>query len=154
MLNRAPLSKPTSQRVHDDGYMDTSASDAAEIRAHVESLFEAFLAGDREALRSGRIPTWRGFQIRSTRLIEGVDEYMEELEKAMVGLRVSRYEFLDFEVDIRGDIALVYYIARDWIDGDTQTVLVRALDAYERGRDGWIQIGSNICVLADQPQPD
>ena len=96
----------------------TTASDRAEaeIRSHVEGLFDAFLANDRDALRDGRVADWRGFQIPSTTLIRGVDRYMVDLETALQNLKVTRYEFLEFEVDVHDDIALVYYIARDWLD--------------------------------------
>ncbi len=126
-------------------------ADAAEIRLHVEALFDAFLAKDRKTLRDGRIEDWRGFQIPSTALIRGVDRYMVDLESALENLAVTRYEFLDFEVDVHDDVALVYYVARDWLDTEDgeKTILVRALDVYELQPDGWIQIGSNICVLPD-----
>jgi hypothetical protein len=123
----------------------------AEIRAHVESLFDAFLAKDRDAMRRGRVSDWRGFQIPSTRLIRGVDDYMVDLESALQGLEVTRYEFLDFEVDVHSDLALVYYVARDWLntpEGE-RTILVRALDVYSLKDGGWIQIGSNICLVPD-----
>ncbi len=124
---------------------------AIEIREHVEILFEAFLAKDREALRRGRVEDWKGFQIPSTTLIRGVDDYMVDLETALQNVAVTRYEFLDFDVDLHGDVALVYYVARDWLatpEGEA-TILVRALDVYERKHDGWIQIGSNICLVPD-----
>ena len=134
--------------------MSTATSnDAVEIRNHVEALFEAFLANDRDALRDGRVEDWRGFQIPSTTLIRGVEDYMVDLETALENVAVTRDEFLDFEVDVHGDVALVYYVARDWLstpEGES-TILVRALDVYERANDGWIQIGSNICVLPDPP---
>jgi ketosteroid isomerase-like protein len=130
----------------------TAADEAAtEIRRHVETLFEAFLSKDREALRNGRVENWRGFQIPSTTLIRGIDDYMVDLETALQNVAVTRYEFLDFEVDVRGDVALVYYVARDWLntpEGET-TILVRALDVYGLQGDGWIQIGSNICLVPD-----
>jgi len=124
---------------------------AIEIRAHVEALFEAFLAKDRQALRTGRVEDWRGFQIPSTTLIRGVDDYMADLETALQNVAVTRYEFLDFEVDVHADVALVYYVARDWLDSSEgeATILVRALDVYEQQDDGWIQIGSNICLVPD-----
>ena len=124
---------------------------AAEIRRHVEDLFDAFLAKDRAALRSGRIEDWMGFQIPSTSLIRGVDSYMVDLETALENLEVTRYEFLEFEVDVHTDVALVYYVARDWLntpEGE-KTILVRALDVYGLESDGWIQIGSNICLVPD-----
>ena len=124
---------------------------AAEIRRHVEDLFDAFLAKDRAALRSGRIEDWMGFQIPSTSLIRGVDSYLVDLETALENLEVTRYEFLEFEVDVHTDVALVYYVARDWLntpEGE-KTILVRALDVYGLESDGWIQIGSNICLVPD-----
>jgi len=129
---------------------------AAEIRRHVESLFDAFLSKDRATLRRGRAEDWKGFQIPSTGLIRGVDGYMVDLETALENLEVTGYEFLDFEVDVHGDVALVYYVARDWLstpDGE-RTILVRALDVYESRIDGWIQIGSNICLVPDTPSPN
>ena len=129
---------------------------AAEIRRHVEALFDAFLAKDRTTLRNGRTEDWKGFQIPSTSLIRGVDRYMVDLESALENLEVTRYEFVDFEVDVHTDVALVYYVARDWLntpDGE-KTILIRALDAYGRQPDGWIQIGSNICVVPDSSTAD
>jgi hypothetical protein len=132
---------------------DTNNAEAvtAEIRRHVEALFDAFLAKDRAALRDGRVKDWKGFQIPSTTLIRGVDDYMVHLETALQNVAVTRYEFLDFEVDVHTDVALVYYVARDWLntpDGE-ETILVRALDVYGLEADGWIQIGSNICLVPD-----
>ena len=129
---------------------------AAEIRQHGETLFDAFLAKDNETLRNGRIDDWKGFQIPSTTLIRGVDRYMIDLEAALENLEVIRYEFLDFEVDVHTDVALVYYVARDWLstpDGE-KTILVRALDVYGLQADGWIQIGSNICLVPDNSVSD
>jgi hypothetical protein len=34
-------------------------------------------------------------------------------------------------------------------DGE-KTILVRALDVYGLRTDGWIQIGSNICLVPDE----
>ena len=65
---------------------------AAEIRRHVEALFDAFLAKDSVALREGRIEGWKGFQIPSTSLIRGVDRYMVDLESALENLSVTRYD--------------------------------------------------------------
>jgi len=36
----------------------------AEVRRHVEALFDAFLAKDRAALRNGRIDDWKGSRSR------------------------------------------------------------------------------------------
>jgi hypothetical protein len=131
-------------------------SNVKEIRAHVIGLFDAFLAGDRDALAAGRTSDWKGFQIQSTRLIHGRAEYTTELERVLGGLKVERYEFLDFEVDVIGDLALVYYVARDWLlpEDPTEaerprTILIRSLDVYRNIEGSWTQIASNICSIGD-----
>lgn len=119
------------------------------------SLFDAYLAGDLEALRTGRTEDWKGFQIRSTRLVRGRDQYMDELQRVVSSLKVERYEFVDFEVEIEGDVGIVYYLARDYLspsdDPNTpSTVLIRSVDVYRRIDGEWIQSGSNICAI---PEP-
>lgn len=136
---------------------DTAAVDA--IRRHVTSLFDAYLAGDRQALADGRIDTWKGFQIRSTRLVRGVDAYMDALDAVLGTLQVERYEFLDFDVDVYGDIAIVLYVARDHLAGDDglptgRTVLIRSLDVYRRIDGEWTQIASNINAMPDPDSAD
>ena len=126
-------------------------TDEEEIGAHVRGLFEAFLAKDREAIESGHTADWKGFQIPSKRIVRGIDDYMAAADDLLASLKAVRYEFLDMDIDVYGDIALVYYVARDWLqDGDeVTTVLIRALDVYRRENDAWNQAGSNICVIAD-----
>lgn len=129
--------------------------DTAALRQHVTRLFDAFLAHDVQTLRDGRTADWKGFQIRSTRIIRGVDDYTTELESVLAGLKVERYEFLEFEVDFHEGLALVFYVARDWLEQvdahGSRTVLIRALDVYRQIEDVWIQIASNICAVPDPP---
>ncbi len=123
----------------------------AEIEAHVRGLFDAFLAKDTDAIRKGHRADWTGFQIPSKRIIRGIDEYMEAAHELLASLRAVRYEFLEMDIQVDGDVALVYYVARDWLandEGET-TVLIRALDVYRLEQGSWNQAGSNICVLAD-----
>lgn len=137
--------------------ISSARADEDAIRDHVVSLFDAYLAGDLETLRSGRTTDWKGFQIRSTRLVRGIDDYMAELEKVIGGLKVDRYEFLDFEVEVDGDLGIVYYLARDYLSdaeqGDAgsapKTVLIRSIDIYRRMDGSWVQVGSNICAITD-----
>lgn len=123
----------------------------AEIKAHITDLFDAFLAKDRGAIRRGHTRDWTGFQIPSKQMIRGIDHYMNAAETLLNSLKAVRYEFLEMEVEIHGDIGLAYYIARDWIQesGGESTVLIRALDVYRRDDGVWNQSGSNICVIAD-----
>lgn len=133
--------------------MSTSASSPAEteIEAHVRGLFDAFLAKDIDAIRNGHRDDWTGFQIPSRKIIRGIDEYMVAAHDLLASLKAVRYEFLEMDIQVHGDFALVYYVARDWLeddDGET-TVLIRALDVYRFERGSWNQAGSNINVLAD-----
>ena len=126
------------------------------IREHVTALFDAFLAKDVVTLRNGRTDDWKGFQIRSTRIIRGLDDYTNELEGVLAGLVVERYDFLEFEVDLHGEVALVFYVARDWLEpqeGAPPSVLIRALDVYSRAHGQWAQIASNICAVPDPEGP-
>lgn len=130
----------------------TISQDERDVRRHIESLFAAFLEGDRTTLREGRIAEWMGFQIRSRQLVNGVDEYMAELEAALESLHVERYEFLDFHVEVLGDTALAFYVARDWLEPGPDrpaTVLIRALDVYRRVDGVWLQAASNINLIVD-----
>lgn len=139
----------------DETSQDTT--DAQLIKAHVVSLFDAFLARDTATLHRGRTADWKGFQIRSTSLIRGADEYLTELNDVIDQIDVSRYEFLDFDVDVFDDLALVLYCARDYLNpgpdqGLPGTILVRSLDIYRKVDGSWTQIASNICTISD-PSP-
>lgn len=126
-------------------------SDEKEIESHIRGLFDAFLGKDRDAIESGHTADWKGFQIPSKRIVRGIDDYMVAADNLLASLKAIRYEFLEMDIDVYGDIALVYYVARDWLqDGDEETtVLIRALDIYRRESGAWNQAGSNICVMTD-----
>ena len=130
----------------------TLSEDQAAIKNHVVDLFDAFLAGDVESLRRGRTADWKGFQVRSTRLIRGVADYMSDLDDTLGTLRVERYEFIDFEVDVDGDTGIVCYLARDFLQSSgsgPSTVLIRSIDVYKRIDGSWLQTASNICAIPD-----
>src|SRR5689334_5749494 len=61
------------------GAQDRSAArtaDAAAIRAHIESIFRAFVDKDREKLVATHGTNWRGFTPWSGRVIRGLNDYM------------------------------------------------------------------------------
>src|SRR5215475_9407457 len=51
-------------------------ADAAAIRAHIESIFQAFIDGDIEKIHATHSDDWRGFLENSRSPIKGIDEYM------------------------------------------------------------------------------
>ncbi len=127
-------------------------ADRRAIESHVRGIFDAYFRGDREAIRRAHTRDWKGFMIQSRTLVRGIDDYMSMAEGVLAAFPGVRYEFLEFEVDVRGDLALVYYVAREWLrdpDGCERTVRLRSIDVYRREPDGWNQCGSNICALPD-----
>lgn len=135
------------------------ATDEQAILAHVHSIFRAYLDRDRSSIRRLHTEDWRGFQVGSRRIIRGIDEYMAAAEATLSALRAVRYEMLDTEVIVSGDFAVIYYVARDYLQGEAgseRTTLLRAVDVYRREPGGWNQAGSNVVALPDGPagQPD
>src|SRR5205823_591799 len=53
-------------------------ADAAAIRAHIESIFQAFVDKDRQKLEATHGAEWRGFTPWSGHVIRGRDGYMNE----------------------------------------------------------------------------
>src|SRR5687767_1430875 len=52
------------------------AADAAAIRAHIESIFQAFIDGDIEKIFATHSDDWRGLLEGTSTPIKGIDEYM------------------------------------------------------------------------------
>jgi ketosteroid isomerase-like protein len=121
--------------------------DREQILAHVQSIFDAYLRRDREAIAALHTHDWVGFQGPSTKIERGLDDYMRNADASLSRLRGIGYELVDVEVQLHGDLALVYYVARyDYEDGSGArgSLPLRALDVYRRERGGWNQAGSHI----------
>ncbi len=126
------------------------AEDREQILKHIDSIFQAFLRQDRQALRDTHAQDWVGFLGPSTSIERGIEAYMANAEKSLQSFKGKGYELLDHEIQLYGDIALVYYVARyDYEDGEGQehSLPLRSIDIYRRQQDGWIQAGSHITVI-------
>jgi len=55
---------------------DNREADANAIRAHIESIFQAFIDGDIDKIYATHSEDWRGFLDGSRVPIKGIDEYM------------------------------------------------------------------------------
>jgi hypothetical protein len=131
------------------------ASDAQAIRAHIESIFQAFIDKDRPALERTHGANWRGFTPWPESVIRGRDNYMKyatfppDLQngQGMVGYRIS-----DFDVVFYGDTAVVSFIAD--VDrvfgGETNTQKLTLLDVYHKEPGGWTQVASNTSFHGDE----
>lgn len=121
-----------------------------QLRAHVDEIFTAYFAADRQTIHDTHSEDWTGFLLNGRELVQGREHYMNEVDKVLHLNRGIRYEMLEFKVREMGDVALVFYIAKDWLEdkeGKEFTVILRCLDVYRREGDGWIQCASNICIL-------
>jgi len=56
---------------------DDRAADREAIRAHIDSIFQAFIRKDAAALRATHAQNWLGYLEGSRTMIKGVDGYME-----------------------------------------------------------------------------
>lgn len=124
--------------------------DREQILAHINCIFSAFIRQDREILRKTHTVDWIGFMIPSTEIERGVDAYMANAENSLKNFKGTGYELLDHEIQILGDVAIVYYVARyDYKDQDNQehSFPLRSIDIYRRDSGGWIQAGSHITVI-------
>ena len=128
----------------------TTKEDREQILQHIHTIFQAYLRQDRDAIRKNHTPDWTGFQGPSVKIERGIDAYMVNAEKSLQDLRGIGYELLDTEVQLYGDLALVYYIARyDYHDreGREGSIPLRSIDVYRREHGEWNQRGSHITPI-------
>ncbi len=125
-------------------------SDEEEILNHIHRIFKSFLEQDRKAIKKAHTDDWVGFLLPSTKIERGIDDYMEKVEHSLKNFRGTGFEIIDNEIQIHGDLAVVYYIARyDFADDDgkSHSIPLRSIDIYIRKDGGWIQAGSHIGMI-------
>jgi hypothetical protein len=129
-------------------------ADAAAIRAHIESIFQAFVDKDRAKLEATHAAQWRGLTPWSGHVIRGRDGYMNEAtfppglpkNQGMVGYRIG-----EFDIIFYGDTAVVTFLAEvDRLEGtDKSTQKLTFIDVYHKDPGGWIQVASNTSLHPD-----
>lgn len=131
---------------------DERPADRDAIRAHIDSIFQAYMEKDRDMVRATHAENWRGFLTRSRTILRGIDEYMASAERALGGPgRIFDYEMTEFDVLFYGEVALVPYIADMEVGIGEYRVdqTLRVLDVYTRIHGDWIQIASNTAFHPD-----
>ena len=129
--------------------------DAAAIRAHIESIFDAFINKDRAKLEATHGRNWRGFQNYSRSIIKGRDGYMtasvgtgpmSPKGTGMVGYKIDEYDTVFY-----GDTAVVTFIAETnhMNGGRASSAKLSLLDVYAKEDGGWIQVASNTANHPD-----
>jgi hypothetical protein len=128
---------------------DGRDADRAEIRAHIDSIFQAFIHKDAKALRATHDQNWRGFLEGSRTIIRGLEEYMKST--GMDGADpngpygMAGYTMRDFDIAFQGDAAFVSFVSE--VESKTPTGLhkrtLRICDFYAKRNGHWIQAGSD-----------
>jgi ketosteroid isomerase-like protein len=126
---------------------DKRQADRDAIRAHIDSIFGAYMQGDRAKIQATHAPDWRGFLNPSQTIIRGLDEYMQYADRTLKGPGFKTYKILDFDVMFYGDVALVPYIAQ--LGPEEDHIKLRVLDVYARLKGDWIQVGSYTAIHPD-----
>ena len=148
------------------GAQDDRAADRAAIKAHIDSIFQAFIKKDAAALRATHAANWLGYlegYLGGSPMIRGLDGYMDWNQvdpKSPYGMK--SYKFREFDMIFKGDAAFVCFVPEiDSIgpNGPNHRVL-RICDFYTKNNGQWIQSGSDTALheesLAEQlaaPQP-
>src|SRR2546429_4167668 len=91
---------------------DDRAADREAIRAHIDSIFQAFIKKDAAALRATHAPNWLGYLEGSREMIKGVDAYMDWNQvdpKSPYGMK--SYKFREVDMIFKRDAAFVCFVA-------------------------------------------
>ena len=128
---------------------DDRAADREAIRAHIESIFQAFIRKDVDALRATHADNWLGYLEGSREMIKGVEGYMSWNQvdpKSPYGMK--SYKIREFDMIFKGDAAFVCFIAdveSNWPGARPHRVL-RICDFYTKDNGKWIQSGSDTAL--------
>src|SRR5499433_2607496 len=124
---------------------DNRAGDRAAIKAHIESIFQAFINKDNAALRATHAENWLGYLGEGRTMIKGIGSYMDwntQDPKNPYGMK--SFKFREFDMIFKGDAAFVCFVAD--VDSNTPTGpfqrALRICDFYTKDNGKWIQSGS------------
>jgi len=145
---------------------DRRPEDRDAIRAHIDSIFHAYIEKDRATIEATHSAEWRGFLGASRSIIRGLDTYMEGADAFLrFPGGIAGYRFEDFDLLFYGDFGLVSYVADvDLTNGETPPELYktkyRSIDVYAKLNGHWTQVASHLNTHPDilearsqEPQP-
>jgi hypothetical protein len=137
---------------------DDRAADAAAIRAHIESIFQAFIDGDEQKIFATHSEDWRGFLEGSRTPIKGIDDYMRSngidwprpanAPKSTPYFPAgTTYKMFDFDVQFYSPELAVASFFGEFQRKDGFTLRrFRIMDVYAKRKGGWIQVASHTVV--------
>jgi ketosteroid isomerase-like protein len=140
------------------------AADEEAIRAHIDSVFQAYMRKDRVAVRTTHAHDWRGFIRASRGVVRGIEQYMREAEPIFASpSKLVGYQMCDYDTVFFGSsLAVVNYVVDiHWeFAGIRGTDTLRVLDVYAKENGHWNQAASNVATHPDtiatqrqQPRP-
>ncbi len=136
-------------------------ADAAAIRAHIESIFQAFIDGDQDKIFATHSEDWRGFLEDSRAPIKGIDDYMRangiEWPRPANAPKLTpylpagtTYKVSDFDVHFYGpELGVASFFGEfQRKDGETTITLrrFRIMDVYAKRKGSWIQAASHTVI--------
>jgi ketosteroid isomerase-like protein len=139
---------------------DGRDADRAAIRAHIESIFQAFIDKDREKLRATHAEDWKGFLEGSRSVMKGNDSYMNAVEGGIKNKDsgMTGYKITEFDVTFEGEVAIVCFVS-DVTRKSGSAVYnskLRIMDIYGKRNGKWIQIATDTNIhpqaMAEQQQ--
>src|SRR5215510_4715867 len=154
-----PVAKAVTLETQED-----RAADAAAIRAHIESIFQAFIDGDIDKIHATHSDDWRGFLEGYRVPIKGIEENMRsngvEWPSPANAPKTTpyypagtRYRVSDFDVHFYSPELAVASFFGDFernIGGATVTMRrFRIMDVYAKRKGGWIQVASHTVIDPD-----
>ncbi len=129
--------------------VDDRTADREAIRAHIDSIFQAFIKKDAAALRATHAENWLGYLEGSRTMIKGIEGYMDWNQvdaKGTYGMK--SYKFREFDMIFKGDAAFVCFVAD--VDSITPSGpyhrVLRISDFYTKENGKWIQSGSDTAL--------
>jgi len=134
------------------------SADAAAIRAHIESIFQAFIDGDQDKIFATHSEDWRGFLEASRAPIKGIDEYMRangiEWPRPANASKTTpylppgtTYKVSDFDVQFYSPELAVASFFGEFQRKDGFTLRrFRIMDVYGKRKGNWIQVASHTVI--------
>src|SRR5262249_23137495 len=121
---------------------DDRVADREAIRAHIDSIFQAFIKKDIAALRATHAQNWLGYLEGSTTVIKGIEGYMDwNYLDPNSPYGMKSYKFREFDMIFKGDAAFVCFVAdveSNTPNGPSHRAL-RISDFYTKQDGKWIQ---------------
>jgi hypothetical protein len=140
---------------------NSRAADAAAIRAHIESIFQAFIDGDEDKIFATHSEDWRGFLGGVRVPIKGINEYMRangiEWPKPANAPKSTpyyppgtSYKIADFDVHFYSpELAVASFNGEFLRNVDNTSVTLRRfriMDVYAKRKGSWIQVASHTAI--------